>query len=268
MGDKLSIIGTVLDIMRYLIVTDLDNTLVGDDRATFNLNQRLRSQRSQITLVYATGRSYHSARQLLAEKKLLQPDYWIVGVGTEIYHRDIPDSNWIRDRSIGWDRDKIVKLVRSFPYFQFQDATEQNSRKISLLLTDKNRPEVVDNLRDSLLQASIEAQVIFSSNRDIDILPKSIDKGKALAYLMLNLNITPDATIVCGDSGNDISLFQQPVCGTIVGNAQPELLNWYKKSGRSAKSNIIKQLPHHYLAKAPYADGILEGLQHFHFFTD
>jgi sucrose-6-phosphatase len=254
--------------MRYLIATDLDNTLVGDDRATFGLNRHLRSHRSQITLVYATGRSYRSACQLLAEKKLLKPDYWITGVGTEIYHRDIPDTDWICDRSGDWNRDKIVELIQLFPQFEFQPTEEQNPRKVSLYLSPKASGEVVANLKDCLLQNGIGAQIVFSSNRDVDILPKSVDKGKALAYLMLNLNIAPHATLVCGDSGNDISLFQQPVCGTIVGNAQPELLNWYRQSGRFASGSSAQRIPHHYLAKSSYADGILEGLQYFKFLAD
>ena len=70
--------------MKFLLVTDLDNTLVGDDEATQVLNQRLQSKRSQICLVYATGRSYASTCELIAQKQLLEPDYLIAGVGSEI----------------------------------------------------------------------------------------------------------------------------------------------------------------------------------------
>ncbi|MGH7998003.1 MAG: HAD family hydrolase [Brasilonema sp.] len=67
------------------------------------------------------------------------------------------------------------------------------------------------------------------------------------------LQAQSDATIVCGGSGNDISLFQLPSPGIIVGNAQTEILSWYYKTN----------YPWHYLTHYPGAAGILEGLIYF-----
>lgn len=62
------------------------------------------------------------------------------------------------------------------------------------------------------------------------------------------------ATVVCGDSGNDIGLFNVPEArGIIVGNAPPELRQWYEQQGAD----------YHYQAKAACAGGILEGLRYF-----
>ncbi|MEL6786638.1 MAG: HAD family hydrolase, partial [Cyanobacteria bacterium J06607_15] len=68
-------------------------------------------------------------------------------------------------------------------------------------------------------------------------------------------NISPAKTIVCGDSGNDISMFAGQEKGLIVANAKPELLQWYE----------VNSSDNHYLAKSNCAAGIMEGLQHFSF---
>ena len=50
----------------FLFVTDLDNTLVGDDLALSELNQHLDRHRQQYNskIVYATGRSLYLYRLL------------------------------------------------------------------------------------------------------------------------------------------------------------------------------------------------------------
>ncbi|MGL5065080.1 MAG: HAD family hydrolase, partial [Microcoleus sp.] len=77
--------------------------------------------------------------------------------------------------------------------------------------------------------------------------------GNALTYLQKRLQIRSEATLVCGDSGNDISMFEQDARGVIVGNALSELLDWYRRYGN----------PNHYLARSKCAGGIMEGMKHF-----
>ena len=61
---------------KFLFVTDLDNTLVGDDNALIELNNRLQQTRQQhgSKIVYATGRSPVLYQELKDEKNLLEPD--------------------------------------------------------------------------------------------------------------------------------------------------------------------------------------------------
>lgn len=239
--------------MRFLLVTDLDNTLVGDDPATLALNQILGSFDEAFCLVYATGRSYASARQLQSEKQLLEPNFWVTGVGTEIYAGDQLDLQWAEKLSQNWDRDAIVSVTRAFPELLPQPESEQNPWKLSFLLYSDHAHQILCDLQETLTAAGLAAQIVFSSNVDVDILPRQGDKGLAMTYLRQGLRIAPEKTLVCGDSGNDISLFQHSTLGVIVQNARSELLEWYQQSGRS----------HHYLAKSGYAAGILEALRHF-----
>jgi sucrose-6-phosphatase len=261
--------------VKFLLVTDLDNTLVGDDRATMTLNQRLVALRHHFYLVYATGRSLSSFQQLQQEfatttgTQLLEPDYLVTGVGTEIYHQGQLDQDWAARLDQNWQRQAIALFLESFPALIPQPEAEQNPWKISYYLQPpdnslNNSPDnfldnsqVINNLRSQLTTAGLAAQVVFSSNEDVDILPCHGDKGQAVAYLMQKLKILPQSTLVCGDSGNDISLFQQQTLGVIVGNAQPELLDWHKTHAHN----------HRYLARSTHAHAIGEALSHFQLLT-
>jgi sucrose-6-phosphatase len=239
--------------MQFLLITDLDNTLVGDDRATFTLNQKLTEIRHSCFLIYATGRSYASALHLVHTKQLLEPDYWITGVGTEIYDRGKLDQSWANQLSTAWNREAIAAISQTYSDLILQPQSEQNPWKISFRLAQTNKSSVLDNLRAHLSKAGMNYQIVFSSGRDVDILPSNADKGLAARYIQESLRISASSTLACGDSGNDISLFQQSTLGTIVSNAQPELLDWYSQHRH----------PNLYLARSPFAWGMLEGLQYF-----
>jgi sucrose-6-phosphatase len=239
--------------MRFLLVSDLDNTLVGDDQALSVLNQSLQKNRERISLIYATGRSYASTRELQREHTLLEPDFWVTGVGSEIYHQGTQDLQWAEQISEGWDRAQAVSIAQKFSPLSLQPNSEQNPHKISYFLDPDANTDILIDLQWALTAAGLAMQVIFSSNRDLDILPTKGDKGRAVLYLREQLNMSVETTLVCGDSGNDISLFEHSRLGVIVSNAQPELLDWHRNHRR----------PNHYLAAKPYAWGILEGLQHF-----
>jgi sucrose-6-phosphatase len=260
--------------MRSLLITDLDNTLVGDHKATQTFNQRIQEQRSQVCLVYSTGRSLTSFRQLLEEQHLLQPDYLITGVGTGIYHfqqvgTQVAASDWLDSARLdpvwanllsqNWNRSAIADLTRRFPTLVPQADTEQNPWKLSFLVnsdeTDISAGDLLSALQHQLLQADLTAQIVFSSGKDLDILSLAANKGNAATFLRQQLQIPAATTLVCGDSGNDISLFEHAQLGVIVQNAQPEILEWYQRHRQ----------PGHYLAQQPYAWGILEGLEHLNF---
>jgi sucrose-6-phosphatase len=305
--------------MPFLLVTDLDHTLVGDDAATLRLNHLLQKRRESFYLVYATGRSLFSFRQLCQDfqahtgQSLLAPDYLVAGVGSEIYRPSeinrpgningdvnndlagaskdsqnktaattsvldselVLDSEWAAHLSQNWQLPAVMAVVEGFKGLQRQPASEQNPWKLSYCLTEEFFGEdslPPNELRDDfthqrtaqvaalqvqlthqLTAKQLAATVILSSNRDLDILPPQGSKGKALTYLRQKLNIPTTATLVCGDSGNDISLFEEETLGVVMANARPELLRWHAEYGQAC----------HYLARQPYAAGILEALEHF-----
>ncbi|WP_218082003.1 sucrose-phosphate phosphatase [Anthocerotibacter panamensis] len=240
-------------MMELLLATDLDHTLVGDDGATGRLNQWLMERRGRVGLVYCTGRSLHSARQLQQERALLEPDYWVTAVGTEIYHRGLPDPDWRALLAAGWQRETLVALTEHFQDLIPQPEVEQGPFKVSFFLERSMSATVLPRLRQAIAALGIPAQLVYSTGQDLDILPQAGDKGQAITYLRARLNLAPERTLVCGDSENDLSLYQGTERGVLVSNAQTPLVAWYRQHGQ----------PWHYLACTPYAGGILEALAHF-----
>ncbi|MBV8887773.1 MAG: sucrose-phosphate phosphatase [Chroococcidiopsidaceae cyanobacterium CP_BM_RX_35] len=245
---------------KFLFVTDLDNTLVGNDQALAELNRLLSQYRQEhgIKIIYATGRSPILYRQLKAEKQLLEPDALIAAVGTEIYlsGNNTPDPSWAERLSQKWNRDLVVAASAHFADLTPQPDSEQRPFKVSFFLTQAAAAEVLPQLESLLQKQGLETKLIYSTGQDLDILPRHSDKGVAMQFLQQRLEFDPEQTVVCGDSGNDIALFSMgEERGIIVGNAQPELLQWHKAHPAS----------YHYLAQAACASGILEGLNHFGF---
>lgn len=77
-----------------------------------------------------------------------------------------------------------------------------------------------------------------------------------MQFLRQKWKFAAEQTVVCGDSGNDIALFAVgQERGIIVGNAHPELLQWYQQHPADYR----------YLAQNRCAAGIMEGLKYFGF---
>jgi sucrose-6-phosphatase len=244
----------------FLFVTDLDNTLVGDDAALAELNQKLAAHREQYKskIVYATGRSLYLYRLLAEAKSLLPPDALITAVGTEMYfdqQESRYDQEWADILAQGWNRQEIVAIASQFSDLQSQPNSEQNPFKISYYLAEAVAETTIEQLQAALQARDFEIKLIYSAGQDLDLLPKNGDKGLAVQFLRRRWQIPPEKTIVCGDSGNDISMFEGQEKSLLVANAKAELLEWYKANQNS----------NNYLAKSDCAGGILEGLRHFGF---
>ncbi|MEO0409692.1 MAG: sucrose-phosphate phosphatase [Cyanobacteria bacterium P01_A01_bin.135] len=247
---------------KFMFITDLDNTLVGDKAALAELNQQLSQHRDQYgsLIVYSTGRSPTLYRQLRQEQEMIEPDFTVLSVGTLIYPSgsDEPDIKWSEVLSEGWDREAIVATTAHFADLVPQPDSEQTPHKASFFLEENVAADLLPRLRDTLAQKGLDVQLVYSSGQDLDILPKRGNKGAAVAFLQQRLDMPPERTVVCGDSGNDLSMFEAANAkGIIVGNARDELREWHQ---REASADI-------YLAQAHCAGGILEGLKHFGFLS-
>ncbi|NMG19575.1 sucrose-phosphate phosphatase [Brasilonema bromeliae SPC951] len=247
-------------VAKFLFVTDLDNTLVGDDKALLELNDRLHATRQEYgtKIVYATGRSPLLYQQIKDEKNLLEPDALILSVGTEIYldGSHTPDSEWSEKLSSGWNREILVSTTTAFSELVPQPDSEQRPFKMSFFLQEESAAKVLPQLESELQKSGLDVKLIYSSGIDLDIVPSGSDKGQAVQFLRQKWKFVAEVTVVCGDSGNDIALFSVgSERGIIVGNARPELLQWHNEHPANYR----------YLATNFCAGGILEGLKHFGF---
>lgn len=245
---------------KILLITDLDNTLVGDRPALEQLNQTLMEARhtQDLLLVYSTGRSLASYKQLQQQEPMLTPDALVTSVGTEVYYggSTTPDPDWSKKLEQGWQREDVLSITAHFQDLVLQPEADQRPYKVSFYLSPKLAEDLLPRLDVALQIRGLDVQLVYSGGKDLDILPLQGDKGKAMQYLRNYFQIAPEYTVACGDSGNDQAFFSVgKERGIIVGNARPELLQWHQENAAD----------HHYLAKAHCAGGILEGLRHFGF---
>ncbi len=238
-----------------LFSTDLDGTVVGNNDATRRFRdfwQSLPDDRRPV-LVFNSGRLVDDQLALMEEVPLPRPDYIIGGVGTMLHAKERTELEDAYRHSLGtgFDPLKIAGVMTGQAGVTMQEERYQHGLKSSWFLQDADEKALAD-IENALLAAEIEARIVYSSNRDLDILPKAADKGAALAWLCGQLRIGLDESVVAGDTGNDRAMFElNGVRGVIVGNALPELV-----SLANSKSQF-------FLSDATEADGVVDGLRHW-----
>ena len=111
--------------------------------------------------------------------------------------------------------------------------------------------ETLDEIRRLFSAAGLYVTLIYSSGRDLDAVPGTTDKGRALQWLCERISLPLKHVVVAGDTANDGSLFALPeVRGIVVSNAEPALFESF--AGRPV-----------YAAERAFASGVLQGLAYF-----
>jgi sucrose-phosphate synthase len=246
-------IGRRLMSLRSFLITDIDNTLIGEDNDRLNdLLALIEENRHCLGFGVATGRTIDSARKILKQHGVPAPDIIISSVGAELYYgpNHHVGQGWATHIRHKWDREKIVALLKDMPYLKYQEDDTQRECKISYYMAPgKDRLAAIHNL---LLANRCRYNLIYSHNEYLDILPYRASKGKAIRFLSYKWVIPLRQFLVCGDSGNDEEMLRGEPFGVVVSNHSDEMKAL--KGGR----NI-------YFAKTPCAGGILEGIGRYKF---
>lgn len=207
---------------KYMLATDLDGTFVGDNKALEKLLRFFEDSPNEIALVYVTGRHLSSVQSLMLEERLPEPDLLITDVGTSIYQpeRLQEDLHWKASMQRDWQPGKIVEIAAAYPSLKRQELPDD--RRVSFTMSGELGD--VNEFKGDLVNKSIAHSFIFSSNRDIDVLPQGAGKGNALKYVLDRYAMDDVQLLIAGDSGNDLDMLSLGHPSVIVGNAQPELL--------------------------------------------
>ncbi len=224
-----------------IIISDIDNTLLGDAKALAEFINYLEKNRDSIKFGIATGRHLESAIAVLEKWQVPTPDFFITSVGSQIHNAaKEPDENWLKHINYCWKPDEIRDYLSQFKGLNLQADINQSEFKISYF-ADQNFDK---------LELPYAANVIYSHGEFLDILPVRASKGLAVCYLAKSMGLPMTQIMVAGDSGNDKEMLTNEGIGIVVGNYSIELESLKNKKGI-------------YFAKSPYAAGILEGIKYF-----
>jgi len=248
--------------VKTVLASDIDNTLTGDRKELKTLSRELGRMREsdELFLILSTGRRLEQVIDGFESEGIPQPDAIVSQVGTEIYlppfHRDQDPLHVWRDMLMeDFSRSEALKLLEGLEGVRMQPDHFNTDLKVSCYLDEVQNPEAM--VREIKRRAEYEGdglcQVVWSSGRDLDIIPAAAGKGQAIRFILNLLKLDVEQIIVAGDSGNDRSMFEEFMRGIIVANAKPELQQFKKEH----------PLPDIYMASAPYAAGVREGLEYF-----
>ena len=225
------------------------------------LAARLRGRRSagKLFLIVSTGRRLDQVIQGIDQEGLPEPDAVICQVGTEIYVPPLaPDSkpltpwkNWLK---VDYSCEQALGFLEGIEDLVMQPQMYNTDLKTSCYLDQCPDPdEAAAEIHRRVEPFDHLYQVVWSSGRDLDILPAASGKGKAIRFLVEYKGLYPGRVVVAGDTGNDATMFREFEKGIVVANAQPELVAVAETLGSGRV----------YLARQPHAAGVEEGLEYY-----
>jgi HAD superfamily hydrolase (TIGR01484 family) len=205
-----------------LLATDLDGTfLEGSERERTSFYQYVQANRDHILLVFVTGREISRIRSLYTDPNFPKPDYVIADVGTTIVHGKTFEP---------------ITVIQDWVAQKWKNANQRvkdllaNESGIELQLVKTER-YVSYCYQPALLQPSTLAKItaagfdyILSADTFLDVMPRGVAKGATLLKLIEAMRLDPNSAIVCGDTLNDLSLFETGLKGIAVKNSEPKLI--------------------------------------------
>jgi len=232
-----------------ILATDLDGTFLEGDHQTkeFFYNQVF-NLRETILLIYVTGRPAATVEEFCKMGYLPRPHFIIGDHGTHI---------------VDGENFKPVDHLQNPIIEKWNNGNEclktLLSDDIGLTLQPLDPPYRVayyydqHYLQNSTLHKIENAgfDAILSCDMYLDIVPRGVNKGSSLLNLIDHLGMNSDLAITCGDSLNDLSLFQTGLKSIAVGNSEPKLIT------------KIKELSNVYYSRFPGLSGIIDGLHFF-----
>ena len=239
--------------VQRMLVSDIDNTLIGDRAGLAALVRVLRERPPSDGFGVATGRHLPSALEVLRQSRVPLPDVLITAVGSEIhYGPDLrPDVGWQRHIQHLWRRDALAALFEDMPGLTLQSDDQQSEYKLSFYVDPATMPSLREI--DMRLRAHrLRANLIYSHQAYLDVLPIRASKGQAIRYLAYKWGLPLRAFLVAGDSGNDLEM--------LVGDTQAVVV-----SNHSVELEKLRGMDQVYFADTPCASGILEGMAHYGF---
>ncbi|NNM52289.1 MAG: HAD-IIB family hydrolase, partial [Pseudomonadales bacterium] len=231
-----------------ILATDLDGTLLaGPQPARRILRELFRDNVCSSKLIFVTGRGLESILPVLNDPTVPRPDYIIADVGATVVYGEslLPVSPLLQEITAAWPgTQQVLEALAPFTYLERQTVPQE--RRCSFYVQEDL---IDDELRHVVNELGCE--LLFSSQRYLDVLPKGVGKGASLQRLCKQLDFNLESVVVVGDTLNDLSMFTVGFHGIVVGGAEPPLIE------------AVRHVDRAYIAEGEGCAGILDGLVHY-----
>ena len=154
------------------LISDIDNTLIGDRQALDRLLALVKASAGQLAFGVATGRGLESTLEVLDEWGVPLPDVLVTSVGSEIYYGPelVRDDSWVQHIRSRWRRDAVEDALRLIPGLKLQPRPSQREFKISYNIDAARFPPLAE-VRRHIHSRRLMANFIVSHGAYLDVLP-------------------------------------------------------------------------------------------------
>lgn len=237
--------------MIKLIATDLDGTLLNDDKKLPADFDRVldRLEEKGVVLVAASGRDYNGAAQFFGDRA--KDMMFVCDNGANIYDRGrliqthtiprqtvhriltllegIPDADPLLCSTNGsyitYGTPAFMEKMKNHysPVTLVEDIHGQDSGVFKISVYD-----VTGDIRNHLYMPLTEAfgdelTIHISANIWVDIMADTADKGRGIEYIQSLLGATREQTMAFGDFYNDVPLLSKAKYAFVMDNANDDL---------------------------------------------
>ncbi len=246
---------TKLAGMDRLLVTDVDDTLTGDDAAMAELLERLETTDARVGFGIATGRTLDESLALMDDLGVRVPDVLITAGGTELHYGThlLPDRSWERQIRYRWDRNEVADVLGAIP--GLSPVTRSGTKYRLRYQLDLDKAPSLREIRRHARQKGLRVTTILDHGIYLDVVPVRASPGLAIRFFCFKWNLEPQRLLVAGDSGNDWDMLSGDTLGVVVSNHTPEL-------------ERLRGRPRVHFAKNAHARGILEGIDWYQFLNE
>lgn len=246
-----------LERIDRMIVTDVDDTLMGDDAALEAFRGVLDEAGDHVALGIATGRPLERAIEAVHEleaKGLPPANVLITASGTRLSYgarKRERDRSWERQIDYRWEPDRIREVLEAMPGVGPGPREGQTEFRVQYRLDPEKGPSLAA-VRRRLRKAGVEATVLLDRGTSLEVIPVRASPGLAIRFICYKWNLEPERLLVAGDSGNDADMLSGDTLGVVVGNHTKEL-------------ERLRGHPRIHFAEGTHAWGIIEGIRHYDF---
>lgn len=242
--------------MKYkLLALDMDGTLLNDNKEITEKTQQalIDAQKAGVKVVIASGRMPLALTKYAEQLKFKDFDCYCIcfngglvldGKG-EVIHKTYLDKKYLKVAcDMVKDTDITVVVHRNDGLFgnlntnEFTNNTYKTSGNIlhqvedlySYTTWDIHKLLFVGELeklkiiqRKLIKEYGNELEVVFSCSFFLEVMPKGVDKSKAIDVICRKHNIKQEEVVACGDNFNDESMINYAGVGVVMFNGKNEM---------------------------------------------